>query len=207
MIYDVSRWSGLPERSALVSKLTAEIGSLCGDQVLGGAHNIQELAAAVDDFLRQQPGEWVETNHLIVMASQALAALGEKQAARRLLVLGTGLVRPSEWVVTGEASAWVLDLRQMTARVDAQLELVFFAALDAVLESAGDLWDGTGGRGTLGLRHVCATAQALLGAERPGKNSAALADEIVAACRGKLAGIGAARRWTHVPQVMNLDLP
>ncbi|MDI6773826.1 MAG: hypothetical protein QME60_00290 [Verrucomicrobiota bacterium] len=206
MIYDAHRWRAAERCSALVSHLSAAIGSVCGEQVLGNAQNIGELAAAVDDFLRRRPGKFVEADHLILMASQALAALGEKQAARRLVVLGTGLVRPSEWTVIGEASAWVLDLKRMTVRADAALELVFFAALDMVLECAGELWDGASGRGTLGLRHVCAAARALLGAERQGKNSEALAGEIMAACRDKLARIGAARRWRHVPDVMNLDL-
>jgi hypothetical protein len=206
MIYDAKKWRLQEACSPLASQLAAEVSAVCGQQVLGSAENVAELARAVDGFLQQEGRQWVDSGHLIVLASQALSALGEQQAARKLSILGTGLVRPSEWTVTGAQSAWVLDLNQMTVRADAALELVFFQALDIVIECIGEVWDESAGKGTLGLRHVCLAAQALLGSAKPDKHSESLAGEIVTACREKLARVGSARGWKRVPQVMNLDL-
>jgi hypothetical protein len=75
-----------------------------------------------------------------------------------------------------------------------------------VLDCIGELWDASSGKGTLGLRHVCRTAGALLGTEAQEPAAEALTEEIVGACRGKLAQIGTARKWQQVPQVVNLDL-
>ena len=68
-----------------------------------------------------------------MLASQALRSIGHGATARRLLVFGTGLVRPAEWEISAGDSMWVLDLKQITVRSDASLELIFFGNIHKYL--------------------------------------------------------------------------
>ena len=192
--------------TSVVSHIERVIAENCGDELLLDDGQTTELASAVAAFLErhQDSGSYVDSGYLVMLASRALATLGEKQAAHRLLVFGSGLVHPSEWEVTGGDDVWTLDLRQITVRDDSALELVFFGSLNIVLGSIADVWERSQGRGVLGLRHVCSAASALLGGADFG-SVAALATEINKACESKLGQIHTERSWQHVPAVMNLD--
>jgi hypothetical protein len=193
--------------TSVVSHIESVISENCGDALELEADQASELAAAVAAFLDQyqDSGSYIDSGYLVMLASRALSSLGEQAAAHRLLVFGSGLVHPAEWEVTGGEDVWTLDLRQMTVRQDSALELVFFSSINIVLSAIADVWDATQGRGILGLRHVCATATALLGGGKPGTVSA-LATEIQSACESKLSQLVAERGWQHTPAVMNLDL-
>jgi len=141
----------------------------------------------------------------VMLASQALSSIGQTQAAHRLLVFGSGLVRPSEWEFTGGRDVWTLDLQQMTIKNSGMLEMVFFNSLNIVLASIADVWEPTSGHGVLGLRHVCDSASALLGGAKQ-KAVGALAEEIKARTRSKLKQIHDERKWQYIPEVINLDL-
>ena len=195
------------DESALASYLKAEIGATCGDGQLADSVLVDEMAKAVEHFLLHEKHDaCVEPAALVVMASQALAGLGQQGAARRLLLFGTGLVRVSEWEVTGGQSIWVLDLRRMVARCEPTLEIAFFNALNIVLDAVAEFWDESGGVGLLGLRNVSATAARLLEGRRGDVRVAALAAEILARCRRKLELLGTEREWRETPRVLELDL-
>jgi hypothetical protein len=193
--------------TSIVSHIEGVISETCGDALQLDECQTTELAAAVAAFVEQyqDSGTYIDSGFLVMLASRALSSLGEAHAAHRLIVFGSGLVKPSEWEVTGGEEVWTLDLRQMTVRDDAALELVFFSSLNIVLASIADVWDASGGRGVLGLRHVCTTASALLGGGKP-RAVSALADEIRRTCEAKLTQVHGERSWSHVPEVMNLDL-
>lgn len=205
MIYDPAH-SLSAGQSALVSHITGEVCDFCGDALGLEGSDVEEIARAVEHFVDVQNIDGaVDANYLIMLASQALQSLGEDRAARRLLLFGTGLVRPAEWVVTGNAAMWVLDLRQITVRDDAPLELVLFNSLTMILDSVAELWDATEGSGVLGLRHVTQSAQALVGDQGKKGHVSALAQEIKDVCARKLAHLGEERCWTSAPHVMDLD--
>ncbi len=193
--------------TSIVSHIEGVIAENCGDALQLDEGQASDLAVAVASFLDQNhdSGSFVDSGYLVMLASRALSSVGESQAAHRLLVFGSGLVRPSEWEVTGGQDVWTLDLRQMTVRESATLELVFFNSLNIVLASIADVWQESHGHGFLGLRHVCDTASVLLGGGTK-KSVAALSDEIKRACEAKLGQIHDERLWDHVPAVMNLDL-
>jgi len=193
--------------TSIVSHIEGVIAENCGDALQLDEGQASDLAVAVASFLEQNhdSGSFVDSGYLVMLASRALSSVGESQAAHRLLVFGSGLVRPSEWEVTGGQDVWTLDLRQMTVRESATLELVFFNSLNIVLASIADVWQESHGHGFLGLRHVCDTASVLLGGGTK-KSVAALSDEIKRACEAKLGQIHDERLWDHVPAVMNLDL-
>jgi hypothetical protein len=205
MIWD-KQGSSEERCSVLVSYLTNEIEGICGKEMLLASDQVEEVAAAIESFLEEEGVESPDSRYLVVLAARALRSVGEEKAARRLFVIGSGLVRPSEWEVTGGNAVWVVDLRQMTVDGQTSLELVFFNSLQIVLDAIAEVWDVTDGRGTLGLKHVCQTASGLLGGlHRKGK-ICAMASEIVDMCERKLQCIGETRGWTESPRILNLDL-
>lgn len=191
--------------SPIVRHVTTSIEDICGGQVALESSHLAEIARAIEAYLSLDPGcKSVESTHLVMLASQALSSLGEKNQARRLLVFGTGLVRPAEWEVSQGGTMWVLDLKRISCRGDAQLEMLLFNSLSLVLESMADVWDETDGKGQLGLRHVCTTADSLIGSGGDG-GLASMVSEIMSLCRDRLGEIGGRRGWGVVPGVINLD--
>ena len=193
--------------SVIVSHITDGLADLYGKHFPLSSWSVEELARAVERFLEQEGNRGVvDSTRLVLLASRALSSIGEERTARRFVLFGTGLVRPSEWEVTYGEEMWVLDLKQMTVRDDAALELLFFAGLRVILESVADVWDESGGSGVLGLRHVCAAASAVMGDSGDREKVLALSAEIKDLCGRKLRQVGRERGWKDVPQLMNLDM-
>ena len=203
MILDPTRTS--PLDSAVISHIVSGIADVC-DATMADSSDVVELARAVEHFVKEGDRAATDSDHLTVLASKALTSIGNVCAARRLILFGTGMVRPSEWIITGFETAWVLDLKHITVRIDSSLELVFFTNLDTIVESIADIWDDSEGRGVLGLRHVCAAASSLLGSGEDKKKVAGLAAEIKALCSSRLEQVREVRGWKSAPVVMNLDM-
>ena len=121
------------------------------------------------------------------------------------MIFGANLVEPQEWEFNGDKAIWVLDLRRMTVCQDDLIELVFFNSLSVVIESIADVWDKRDGDGVLALKHVCQTAELLLGKNAKKKQLNSMADEIVDLCTNKLDSIGKTKNWPRTPHVVNLD--
>ena len=196
-------------QAALIAHLAGTIadcaseGGVCADP-----DEAAELASAVAAYLEAETGsiEGIDAGYLVLLAVQAMSSVGEPDTARRLLVFGSGLVRPAEWEVTGGGDIWTLDLRRMMFAGDAPIELLFFNTLAMIVESLAEVWDATDGNGVLGLRHVYDSAVALLGDQRPEQALNAIAREIKDTCRTRLERAQRERGWDAVPRVMNLDL-
>jgi len=204
MIWNPNKRSG---GEAVVAHLTAEITRNCGTTVDLDPSAVEEMARAIAHYLEEDMGcTEVDSEYLIQLASRALASLGHGPAARRLLVFGTGLVMPAEWEISGNDAMWILNLRQIAVRAEASLEMVFFGCLSIVMDSMADVWGECSGRGTLGLRHVWATAGSLLGERASRRKIESLADEIRAVCVEKLERMRQERGWASVPTVINLDI-
>lgn len=194
------------EQSLIVSHIGAQIEELCNGLPTSMA-GAEDVARAIEFFLKEEGDEeFVDSNMLALLAARALSSIGDHVAARRMVVFGTGMVRPSEWVVTGERTIWVLDLKEMTVRDDASLELVFFKSIQVVMDSIADVWDESRGEGTLGLRHICSVASMLLGGATRTTAVKSLGLEIVDVCISKLNRIRVERGWEFVPEVMNVDV-
>jgi hypothetical protein len=189
----------------LLAAMTAEMEASCADGTLT-EESLKDILRAVDYYLRRDGGgAAVESRHVVMLVSKAMASLGEAAAARRLLVLGTGLVRSAQWEVSRGNAMWILDLRRMTVKDDLHLDIFFYTCLNMVIDAIADLWDGTGGNGVLGLRHVCETATGLLG----GGQKAAIQGTgrlILDSCRRRLDKLRSERGWETAPEVMNMDL-
>jgi hypothetical protein len=197
----------LPEQggSVILSHIQAELAEVCGSED-GTAPCHDEVARAIQLFLENEAEtEFVDARTLTLMAAQALKSLGQGGDARRLILFGSGMVRPSEWVVTGDQAIWVLNLKDIALREDASLEIIFFKGIQVVLDSIADVWDASGGDGIMGLKHVFLAASSLLGAPRNSKAVQKLCEEIREICIGKLQQIGRERGWHAEPFVLNLD--
>jgi len=196
------------QASPILSHIRAQINEVFGREFGLGPQTVEELAKAVECFLdTEEKNAAVESRYLVMLASRALSSIGEGEAARRLLLVGSGLVRAAAWEITGGKTMWVLDLKQMSIRVDAALELVFFACLRIVLESIADVWDDSRGCGILGLRHVSSAAEHLLSGNDPrGRRCRRLSREIMDACRQNLDRVREERGWTDTPEILDLDL-
>ena len=193
--------------SRIVAHLKGEFLDLCDDEVLVDESNIDDIARAVEMFItNEMECSCVNSNDLIMLASRAMASVGDATTARRFLLFGSGMIRPSEWEVTSNDSMWVLDLKQITLSDDSALELTFFNALNVLLDAISDVWDDSDGAGVLGLRHVCSAASAFLGDTPRSKARSIFINEIMDVCEMKLAQIAGKRGWPESPRVMNLDV-
>jgi len=192
---------------ALARYVAEQIATYGGEEELVESGRVDDVACAVANFVTDAVGHGaVPGRSLILLASQALSSVGERQAARRLLAFGTGLVRPSRWEFTGSQDLWVVDLREMAGLAGAGLEMAFFTGLLAVLEMIANVWDETRGAGVLGLRHVTSAAAALFGKGAPRQHAGDLSREIKDLCARKFDSIRSRRGWTSTPVIMDLDL-
>lgn len=188
----------------MVAYVADAVHGICGRQVLVESADLDEVGGAVSRFVEASGRTAVDARYLMVLAARALAAIGEKTAARRVYVFGSGLVSPSEWEVTRGQAMWVLDLKRMTTDGAWAHELLLLVNLHVVLDGIADVWDETEGRGALGLRHVCAAAASLSGRGKRGKREAA-ATEIRDWCEAKLSEVARRRGWRECPSVLDLD--
>lgn len=191
------------EPSQLVAYLTDEMNACSGTGSLSPSQ-LQHVAEAVEVYLQDTNKSVVESDDLVLLASRALKSLGETDSARRLFLYGSGLVRPSEWAVTAGREMWVLDLQQMTFKSDALIELVFFNSLRTVLKATADIWDASSGEGVLGLQNVCSAAATLMGSDT--RSADMLTAEITDVCTRSLTRLAEERAWTHIPDVLPLDI-
>jgi len=195
-----------PDSLPLTAHVQSVIEENCADLPELDDLQVRELAAAVAAYAGESSGAgmYVESGYLVLLASQALFSVGARKAAHRVLVFGTGLVHPSEWVIRGDASVWTVDLGRMAVRDVAALELAFFNSLNIIIDCVAEVWDPTDGRGTLGLRHLGEAASGILQHEHKRKVSA-FADEVCRACRAKLVQTGKKRGWLHIPDLLLVD--
>lgn len=194
------------ERSEAVAHIVGKMSEICDEECFCEDY-AEEIARAVEAYLdREVNCTFAESGYLMMLASRALSSVGDARTARRLLIFGTGLVRPSEWVVSGDSTMWVLDLRQLTVKDDISLELIFLNSLNTILESIAEIWDVTKGEGILGLRHICSAVVSLLGEIEVQKAGSMLTKEIISMCESKLDRISSERNWINRPRVMNLDV-
>jgi len=194
------------DSSVIISQIGKQISCACGEQV-DFSMDLNEVARAIEHFLeKDRNSEFIDSKTLALLAAQAMSSIGESDVARRLVVFGTGMVGPSQWIVTGDHAMWVLDLREMTIREDAPLELLFFKGMQIVIESMADVWDESRGDGVLGLRHICCAASKLLCASEDASSVTELTTEIKGMCTSKLNQLRDLRGWLTTPMVLNLDL-
>jgi hypothetical protein len=169
---------------------------------------LTEAAFGVAAYLDQQQAvpQALTPHHSCALVSHALSAAGDDVLARRLRIFGSSLVYPASWVVTGDQTVWILDVGRLLAPHDPRMEMALFDRFQSALNAFADVWDGTQGRGVLGLKGLSAAARFVLGHAAPNARIKRLAMELHRLGGRHLEMVRHQRRWEYTPTVMSLDL-
>jgi len=190
------------DKMCSVEVIMGELEDLCGDALNADEARMQEIAHAIEAVLDEQDGAVLRDPHVLVaLTAKALLSIGEELAARRLFLLGSGVVRPSHWEVAGDKAMWILDLKSVWSSSTGLWEMGLIGCLHQILDSISDVWDEVDGRGVLGLMHVKSLEKAA-----PTGNRLCSCTEIMDLCSGKLKRIGLEKGWTDCPSVIKLDM-
>jgi hypothetical protein len=209
--------------------IVTEILSVCPGLELSEA-SLSELAAAVTAYCAEQGCENdVPSDFLSLLLSRALRGIGEEQAAQQVeekcfsdretaeafgeawpgalssdtwSLFASRLMRPSRWFSGDGKVMWVLDFTKLAQTEDALTELAMLPALRVLLERMSEVWNATGGKGTLGLRGLPSRLSPRL--RGSSKNSLT---SLPSYCEAVLCRIREQRGWTQTPRILKLDLP
>jgi hypothetical protein len=205
MIWETTTTTRPPSRTSARETLVEEVLSLCASAGELDSHELRELAAGIACHAEELPRPPAGRSDLSRLTARALGSLGRPDAARRVLVLGSGLVRSSEWLAASPRPVWALDLHRLLLRDADHLELALFLGLDVILDAIAGLWDASSGAGILGLRRSNAASRLLLGPATSRARIARLRREVRGVCEKRLEILAAERGWSDRPQVLFTD--
>lgn len=223
--------------NALATSLCAEIRQACsGGAGLTDAEQQWEVARSVAFHAAREHERTgvLPAGYLALLAARALWAVGESEAARRLIalkseelgfptkcadavfhsdiplqiwwtLLSLRAVRPSGAFESARGKVWSLDLSRTFCGERDCLELMAFRVTNAIVQAIAPLWDESAGQGALALRNVRAVASSLLRGGRKDRKTMMLASEIRRLCSRKFRVLRESRGWTDCPVVLSLD--
>lgn len=232
MIWNIKQ----PSRNdALTASVAFDISCACSEETGGMNSDGQlELARTVAfQASSEYDRSFVPSGYLALLAARALWAVGESQAARRLIARKRGdlnfsdtcanavflpdipiriwwrlcalhAVRPSYSAGAGRGEVWMLDMSRILVSERECLELTAFRATTAALDAMAPLWDRSKGRGALVLRRLETTVSFLLKSENT-KKTGNLAAEIRKTCSAKFQSLRKTRCWESRPEIFSLD--
>lgn len=170
-------------------------------------HSVDELSHALSAYLElatDRTGFFVEDGNLLLLASQALESVGERKAATRMLMLGSGFARPVSWLVTQQDAGWKLDVSKIAEDLHSRLEMVFFRCLHAALEALAEEWNRHAGKVVVVLQGAEEAGASLLGRPVTSRQVQVFVAEVEAACRDKLQHLANQHGWNAVPELMKM---
>lgn len=194
-----------------------------------------EIARSVAEFAAQRAnGMLIPSDYLLILTCRALWASGAGQTARALLrtkgpelnIDGTCSdavfnsdffhclnTRPaflralrssaSVWSLAGPY--WILDLREVFPLPETGLEMTVWRVMHILMQNLAELWESSGGRGSLGIRNTRHISTAILGFARRSRQERQFAAEAIRHCEHDLAAAATARDWRLTPVVLDLD--
>ena len=128
---------------------------------------VHSVAAWLHDHRRASSARPPAREELSLLTAQALHAVGHPLCARRMALVGSGLVRSSVWAFAAGGTVWTLDLAPLVRRPADRYELPFLVLLRTTLRHLASIWPNDGAPLVLGLRHLRHTVDALLGSAAP----------------------------------------
>ena len=171
------------------------------DAALSPAAPIEEIvhsvAAWLHDHRRASAARPPAREELSLLTAQALHAVGHPLCARRMALVGSGLVRSSVWAFAAGGTVWTLDLAPLVSKPADRYELPFLVLLRTTLRHLASIWPNNGAPLVLGLRHLRATVEMLLGPQATRREKDRLARDI-RVCVAQAAAADGARPVTCV---------
>lgn len=194
-------------RDSLADRLLEQAPALCGNPALASSSALCEAAQGVAAVLQEQstfPHELTPHSSCTLLA-RALQASGEPALARRLHLAGSASVYAASWITAGQDTVWTLDTRKLTETDSPCTELSAFTRLREVLNACADVWDGTCGRGILGLSRLPDVINEILGRHAAPAERRRLAGEMRDYCAHCLDMQRNQRGWQATPVVMSME--
>jgi len=166
---------------------------------------VEALSQALSVYLEStsdRAGFFVEDGNLLVLASRALRSVGERSAATRMLMLGSGFARPVSWSLAANGEGWTLDVARIAQQEHGGLEIIFFRCLHAALEALAETWGKDGHAAVLVLQGAEQAGAAVLGQPVSSRPVQAFVAEVEAACREKLDQLARQYGWQTPPRLL-----
>jgi hypothetical protein len=206
MIWTDDAHSDNASRLRIADRLLDQIPALCEKPALAESSTLTEAAMGVAAFLNEQGGsaDALDSRVSSALVSRALEAAGDSALARRVRLFGDALVHSATWVTAGNETVWVLDVGRLMFSADPCIEIALFDRLRVTLATFADVWDGSSGRGVLGLKGLARAAAHVLGPSAPPAGLKRLAHELHEFSGIQLDLLRVARGWQHTPAVMSL---
>ena len=138
------------------------------------------LTESVALYCSQRHPSGLPNDDLNLLLARALCAVGEREAARRILhamtphrnhldrwmealceldrfpellpLFSASALRPAEWEGARRGPSWTLDLNRLRVVESDRHEITLIRTLNALIESISVLWDATRGSGTLAIK-------------------------------------------------------
>ncbi len=185
--------------------LAEAILALCASAGVLENGDLRHLAAGVACRAEELAVPPAGRGPLSRLTARALGSMGQPQAARRVLVMGSGLARSDRWLAARPGPSWTLDLPRLLRRESDLLELALFPGLAAILDALAVLWDASSGSGQLGLRGSGAAARLILGPASGRDRRLAFRRELREFCDDRLRTLGSGRGWSRRPDIRFTD--
>lgn len=194
-----------------------------------------EIARSVAEVAVQRAnGMLIPSDYLLILTCRALWASGAGQTARALLrIKGPELnidgsysdavfsadlfnylsrhpsflrvLRSSASVWSLAGPYWILDLREVFPLPETGLEITIWRVMHILIKNLAELWESSGGRGSLGIRNTRYISAAILGFARRSRQERRFAAEAIRSCEYDLAAAATERDWRLTPVVLDLD--
>lgn len=170
-------------------------------------NQLEGIRRAVQDYARLHlSGSSIAPDSYAMLAGRALVGMGKISAARRLAAIGSGVVQLEEWSFCGDLSVWAIDFKKIIETLDITMEIPLFSALNAIIDSLGEVWDTVDGEGFLGLKNIDNVSDRLTFSRKRNSSKKNISKELVDYCISKLSALASSRDWKHVPTVVCLEI-
>ena len=193
-----------------------------------------EIARSIAAFAAQRAnGALIPSDYLLILTCRALWASGAGRTARALLrVKGPELnidgsysdavfnsdlfnclnthpsflrvLRSSASVLNLAGPYWILDLREVFPLPETGLEMTVWRVMHILMQNLAELWESSGGRGSLGIRNTRYISADILGFARRSRQERRFTAEAIRNCEDDLAMAAVQRDWRLTPVVMDL---
>ena len=207
MIWQTPSKTPASAQTVLAARILETVPRHCAYATMASQFRVAEAASGVAAYLTDPAGTTnapVDTARLCALLSDALEANGDRLLACRIRSFGDAVVYAGQWHAAPGQPVWILNVGRLIGPGESGMEILLFERLRLTLESFGDVWDSTQGRGILGLRDLRGAVRRLVGGRVRGSRIATMADTIQRFCSDRLEVMRTRRSWQGTPRVMCL---